>query len=276
MLLPSGNNYAISLANWAYGSVRRVPRRRANAWLDAHGLANTHVVDSSGLSARQRRAPPADLVALGKIALADPTLAEIVATKSVDIPEHRHPQELATSCSARTASTASRPARPTTRRTCCFSADYAVGSSTVTVVGVLLGGENHAVLERGRSRRCSTPSRAGFHEVAPLEAERASRRVRRRRGARRHGRVPPTGASARRLERHPGRRRGARRARHARGAAGDEVGTADRARRRAGDHRAARAGCRDRRPGHVVAPRRSLGEPARRRRRATSATRATR
>ena len=50
-----------------------------------------------------------------------------------------------------------------------FSADFAVGSSTVTVVGVLLGGESHAVLRSAIAALLDSVA-PGFHEVAPLEA----------------------------------------------------------------------------------------------------------
>ena len=70
MLLPSGNNYSISIANWAYGSVDAF-LERARTWLDAHGLVDTRIADSSGLSL-DNVSTAADLVQLGEIALADP------------------------------------------------------------------------------------------------------------------------------------------------------------------------------------------------------------
>lgn len=84
VLLPSANNYATSLAVWAYGSMDAY-LEAANAWLAEHGLSETHVVDASGLSAASVSSP-ANLVEIGKLALAQPALAEIVAMKSADLP----------------------------------------------------------------------------------------------------------------------------------------------------------------------------------------------
>ena len=78
MLLPSGNNYAISIANWGFGSVDAF-LERARTWLDARGLANTRIADSSGLSL-DNVSTAAELVRLGELALENPVLAEIVAT----------------------------------------------------------------------------------------------------------------------------------------------------------------------------------------------------
>ncbi|WP_298227313.1 D-alanyl-D-alanine carboxypeptidase [Gryllotalpicola sp.] len=79
MLVPSANNYAISLATWAYGSVPAY-LTAANAWLAAQGLADTHLADASGLDSGSV-SDAGDLVALGKLVAADPTLAPIVAKK---------------------------------------------------------------------------------------------------------------------------------------------------------------------------------------------------
>lgn len=166
MLLPSGNNYAISLANWAYGSEAGLVTA-ATTWLADHGLANTRIADSSGLS-MDNISTPADLVQLGELALAEPTLAEIVSTKSVDIPELG---ELDNSNKLLGTHGVDGIKTGTTddAANLLFSADYAVGEQTVTVVGVLLGAENHAVLREAVATLLDSVA-PGFHEVAPLEA----------------------------------------------------------------------------------------------------------
>ena len=85
MLLPSANNYAISLANWGFGSVDAF-LTAANAWAAAHGLTGTHVTDPSGLDPGSV-STPADLVAIGKLVLANPVLAGIVDTPSATMPD---------------------------------------------------------------------------------------------------------------------------------------------------------------------------------------------
>ncbi|HEU0257155.1 MAG TPA: D-alanyl-D-alanine carboxypeptidase [Microbacteriaceae bacterium] len=84
MLLPSANNYAISLADWAFGSVSAFTRS-ANAWLGRRGITHTHMADASGLSANTR-STPADLVAIGKLVRANAVLSSIVATKKATVP----------------------------------------------------------------------------------------------------------------------------------------------------------------------------------------------
>ena len=169
MLLPSGNNYSISIANWAYGSVDAF-LERARTWLDSHGLADTRIADSSGLSL-DNVSTAADLVQLGELALETPALAEIVATQSVDIPELgtlTNGNKLLGTHGVDGIKTGTTD----DAANLLFSADYAVGSSTVTVVGVVLGGETHAVLNDAIAALLDSVA-PGFHEVAPLEADEA-------------------------------------------------------------------------------------------------------
>lgn len=169
MLLPSGNNYAISLANWGFGSVDALVER-ANAWLVEHGLVNTRVVDTSGLSL-DNVSTAADLVRLGGIALAEPVLAEIVATPSVDIPELgalKNSNKLLGTHGVDGIKTGTTD----DAANLLFSADVPVGSTSVTIVGVLLGGRTHAVLNEAIAALLDSIA-PGFHEVAPLEGGQA-------------------------------------------------------------------------------------------------------
>jgi D-alanyl-D-alanine carboxypeptidase (penicillin-binding protein 5/6) len=84
MLLPSANNYAISLAIWVFGSVDAF-LGYANSWLSSHGLTGTHVTDPSGLDPGSVSSP-SDLVGIGKLVIADPVLAGIVDTPTADLP----------------------------------------------------------------------------------------------------------------------------------------------------------------------------------------------
>ena len=56
-----------------------------------------------------------------------------------------------------------------------FSADVAVGSSTVTIVGVVLGGANHPAVRQAIAEMIDTIA-PGFHEVVAIEAEPEARR----------------------------------------------------------------------------------------------------
>lgn len=168
MMLPSGNNYSISLANWAFGSVDAYVER-ATAWLDEHGLGETRVVDTSGLSLDDV-STAADLVRLGQLALENPTLAEIVATQSVAIPELGTLEN-----SNRLLGTHGvdgiKTGTTDDAANLLFSADVAVGATSVTLVGVVLGGDTHPIVREAVAGLIDSIA-PGFHEVVALEAGR--------------------------------------------------------------------------------------------------------
>lgn len=166
MLLASGGNYSISIANWAFGSVDAF-LERARAWVAAKGLVNTQLADSSGLSL-DNISTATDMVQLGQIALAEPTIAEIVATQSADLPEIgvvKNSNKLLGTHGVDGIKTGTTD----DAANLLFSADVPVGGSSVTVVGVLLGGENHSVLNEAIAALLDSIA-PGFHEAAPLEA----------------------------------------------------------------------------------------------------------
>jgi D-alanyl-D-alanine carboxypeptidase (penicillin-binding protein 5/6) len=149
MLLPSANNYSISLAVWAYGSLDAYLAAAA-AWLKGHGLTGTTVADTSGISPGSRSSP-ADLVEIGKLVVANPALASIVAMPTADLPTIgtvKNTNKLL----GRHGITGLKTGTTDEAGACLlFSAQVAVGSRTVTLVGVVLGGRthpelNHAVL----------------------------------------------------------------------------------------------------------------------------------
>lgn len=84
MLLPSASNYAVALARWGFGSEGAYVQA-ARSWLSANGLDDTRVVDATGVDERNT-STPSDLVALGRIAAADPVIAAIAATASFSAP----------------------------------------------------------------------------------------------------------------------------------------------------------------------------------------------
>jgi D-alanyl-D-alanine carboxypeptidase (penicillin-binding protein 5/6) len=84
LLLPSGNNIADTLANWAFGSVSNY-LAIANKQLADWGLTQTHLDDASGFSP-QTVSSAHDLVLIGEKVLAEPVLAEIVKQSEVTLP----------------------------------------------------------------------------------------------------------------------------------------------------------------------------------------------
>ena len=83
MLVASATNYADAVSGWALGSQGSF-RAATQEWLAANGLANTTIVEPTGVDAANT-STPADLIALGRIALANPVIAEIVQNLRLDV-----------------------------------------------------------------------------------------------------------------------------------------------------------------------------------------------
>ena len=84
LLLPSADNIAESLAVWVSGG-RTAFIARLNATASTLGMAHTHFADPSGLS-RQTVSTAADLVLLARAVMANPALAQLVATRQATLP----------------------------------------------------------------------------------------------------------------------------------------------------------------------------------------------
>ncbi|HEY8318488.1 MAG TPA: D-alanyl-D-alanine carboxypeptidase [Amnibacterium sp.] len=161
-MLPSANNYAESLAIWAYGSVPRF-LTAAKAFLKAHGLTHTTLVDSNGLDAGDK-STPSDLVALGMLAHANAVLAEIVSMHSVTEPQIgllTNTNELLGQAGVDGMKTGT-----TDQAGACllFTAKVSVDGQPVELVGVILGAPSHPQLDAtvpGLLRSVT----AGLHEV---------------------------------------------------------------------------------------------------------------
>jgi D-alanyl-D-alanine carboxypeptidase (penicillin-binding protein 5/6) len=83
MLLPSASNYAVANARWAFGSEGAYVQA-ARSWLSANGLDDTRIVDATGIDARNT-STPSDLIALGRIAAANPVIARLTSTTSISV-----------------------------------------------------------------------------------------------------------------------------------------------------------------------------------------------
>lgn len=167
LLLPSANNYATSLALWAYGS-EDAYLAAAQAWLSDKALFQTHVADTSGLSALSISSP-ADLVEIGKIVLANPVLAQIVALPSAVLPTIGTVTNT-NKLLGRDGVDGIKTGTTDVAGACLlFSADFTVGTKTVTLVGVMLGGDTHAELNSAISALI-TSVQPGFHEVVLADA----------------------------------------------------------------------------------------------------------
>lgn len=84
MLIPSANNMAASMVNWAFGS-ESAYRDYANKMLADMGLKNTYVYDASGFSPKTI-STARDLVLIGEVAMQNPVIAQIVSQTEATIP----------------------------------------------------------------------------------------------------------------------------------------------------------------------------------------------
>lgn len=86
MLLPSADNMADTLAEWAYGSISAYSNV-ANSMAASLGMYHTHIgtTDASGY-APDTVSTAHDLLLLGQAALQNPVIAQIVAQPSANIP----------------------------------------------------------------------------------------------------------------------------------------------------------------------------------------------
>lgn len=84
LLIPSANNIATLLANWAFGSTEAYTKE-ANIYSKKLGMNNTYFADASGFSA-STVSTASDLVLLGQAAMQNPVIAQIVNQKTATIP----------------------------------------------------------------------------------------------------------------------------------------------------------------------------------------------
>lgn len=162
MLIDSANNYATTLANWAFGSTEGY-LAAATAWLAAHGLGGITVVDTSGLDARST-GTVSDIVRLGELALADPVVAEIVGTASIDIHDIGTVKNTNALIGHEGIDGIKTGTLDSFGANLLFSASIEVGSETIELVGAVLGGPDHPTINAA-IKELVGQARAGFHEV---------------------------------------------------------------------------------------------------------------
>ena len=84
MLLPSASNYADAVASWAFGS-RSGYLAATRDWLEAHQLNGTTIMEPTGVDERNA-STPSDLLAIARLAAANPAIARIAAMPSATVP----------------------------------------------------------------------------------------------------------------------------------------------------------------------------------------------
>ena len=166
MLMASANNYALSLSSWFFGSDAEF-LNAARGWLDDHGLDDTTVTDPTGILPTNTSSV-ADLLELAKIALDDPVISEIVGTALIDVPGIG-PIDNSNKLLGIDGIDGVKTGTLDEAGACLlFSADYSVGGESITLVGVVLGGPTHAVVNDA-VRALLAQAEAGFREVTVAE-----------------------------------------------------------------------------------------------------------
>ena len=167
MLIDSAGNYAQTIGNWAFGSEEALVAAM-RAWLDKNGLNGVAVVEPTGRDAGNR-ASASDLLRLGELALANPAIAQIVAIPSLEI----HDVGLVENSNKLLGDNGIDGIKTGTLNdfgaNLLFSADLPVGSTTVPLVGIVLGAATHSELNAA-VRSLIAEVQAGYHEVPLIAA----------------------------------------------------------------------------------------------------------
>ena len=162
VLISSANNYAEAVAEWAFGSGPAFVAA-ASEWVASHGLVSTTIVEPTGMSP-DNVSSAVDLVRLGELALEHPVVSSIVSSSSATVPfigEIENTNELLGIGGVDGIKTGTLAEAGSCL---LFSTDYVVGTTTVTVIGVVLGAVNRDAADAAvTALLADVPS--GFHEV---------------------------------------------------------------------------------------------------------------
>ncbi len=153
MMVHSANNYAETLAVWAFGSVEAYVDA-ANEWLAEHGIENLTIADSTGFSTSNAGSPRA-MLQLARLAVADPVVSAASALPSVTVSgvgtfENRNlalGENGVTGLKTGTLRVAGSSLLFSAERVVDGAVDVLPESAgTVGLVGVALGGPNHPTI----------------------------------------------------------------------------------------------------------------------------------
>lgn len=163
-LVLSANNYAETMALWAYGSLDAF-LTAARSYLDKHGLHETFIADSTGFSPDSKSSTH-DLLRLGALALKDPILKDIVGQATVDVPNYGTVRTTNAVLGEHGIIGIKTGNTDEAGNCLLFAAQQTVESEPVTVVGVVLGSPTRA--ELWQSVRDVIQSAQASFESVPL------------------------------------------------------------------------------------------------------------
>ncbi|MFP7760419.1 D-alanyl-D-alanine carboxypeptidase family protein [Marisediminicola sp. LYQ134] len=167
VVVPSANNYAVSLTNWVFGSQEAYVDAAAE-WLDENGLDSTRLVEPTGISPRNVSSAT-DLVRIGMLALDTPVLAEIVSTPVISVPGFGPIESTNLLLGGNDGVDGIKTGNTEEAGSCLlFSTDVEVGGESITVVGVVLGGETRESLAAAVDGLLDDV-RAGFTELVVVD-----------------------------------------------------------------------------------------------------------
>lgn len=161
-LVASANNYADALADWAFGSEAAYVSA-TKAWLAAHGLTHTSISEPTGINPANR-STATDLVALGKLALANPVIAAIVDTKTATVPIVGAIENTNKILGQQGVVGVKTGTLIPFGTNLLFASHYRIGHTTITIVGVVIGAPTHASLYPAVTALLTT-AKKGFSEV---------------------------------------------------------------------------------------------------------------
>jgi D-alanyl-D-alanine carboxypeptidase (penicillin-binding protein 5/6) len=160
-LVASANNYADVLARWGFGS-HAAFESAVGRWLAVNGLWHTTILEPTGINPGNVSTAP-DLVRIGKLALANPVLSTIVSTRSMTqagVGTFANTNTLL----GRNGVEGIKTGTLNGKSNLLFAADYTYGRHTITVVGAVIGGADHAAVDAAVTTLLAG-MKAGFHEI---------------------------------------------------------------------------------------------------------------
>lgn len=167
VLIASANNYAETMSTWAFGS-QAAYLAAAAEWLKNKGLTGTTLQDSSGMNPGNK-STTRDLITLGKLALADPIVSDIVSMKSVTLPYIGTVKNTNKLLGIGGIDGIKTGTLPEAGACLLFSSTITVGEHTVTLVGVVLGGKDHPSLNLA-VRKLLASAQSGFRDLVLVSA----------------------------------------------------------------------------------------------------------
>lgn len=163
MLVASANNYADSLAIWAFGSLDAF-LTAANHYLTTQGLQNTTIVDATGFSP-DNRSTARDLVRLGELALAEPAIARAVDIEMLTVTGIGTFRNTNLLLHADPAVAGIKTGTTDEAGSCLlYAKTFTIDGEQVTVIGATLGAPNHTRLAEAAGQVLAT-ARDGFAEA---------------------------------------------------------------------------------------------------------------